>query len=132
MSTKNELQKIETRPWGGYIILLDEEKCKVKKLIINPKKRFSLQYHNKRNETWTIIKGKLKITIDKKETMYSYGETVSVPIGTLHRIENIGDEAAEIIEVQTGSYFGEESPPRGLTARRAGGRANGFLFPSRN
>ena len=108
MSTKNELQKIETRPWGGYIILLDEEKCKVKKLIINPKKRFSLQYHNKRNETWTIIKGKLKITIDKKETMYSYGETVSVPIGTLHRIENIGDEAAEIIEVQTGSYFGED------------------------
>ena len=99
---------LESRPWGGYIILLDEAKCKVKRLVINPKKRFSLQYHHKRNETWTVIKGKLKITVDKKEAVYSYGETVSVPIGTLHRIENIGDEVAEIIEVQTGSYFGED------------------------
>ena len=56
----------ELRPWGEYQILLDEVKCKVKKLIINPKKRFSLQYHHKRNETWTVIKGKLKITVDKK------------------------------------------------------------------
>ncbi len=108
MSKLNELSKLEVRPWGGYMILLDDEKCKVKKLIINSKKRFSLQYHHKRNETWTVIKGKLKITVDKKEAIYSYGETIHVPIGTLHRIENIGDESAEIIEVQTGSYFGED------------------------
>ena len=108
MGIANETQNAETRPWGGYQILLDSEYCKVKKLIINPKKRFSLQYHNKRNETWTIIKGKLKITVDKKESVYSYGETISVSVGTLHRIENIGDEAAELIEVQTGSYFGED------------------------
>ena len=99
---------IEIRPWGGYVVLLDEAKCKVKKLIINPRKRFSLQYHNKRNETWTIVKGKLKITVDRKESVYSYGETISVPVKTLHRIENIGDEPAEVIEVQTGTYFGED------------------------
>ena len=108
MNKLNELPKLEERPWGGYMILLDETKCKVKKLIINPKKRFSLQYHNKRNETWTVIKGELKITVDKKESVYSYGNTVSVPVGILHRIENIGDEVAEIIEVQTGTYFGED------------------------
>ena len=98
----------EVRPWGGYIILLDEDKCKVKKLIINPKKRFSLQYHHKRTETWTVIKGKLKITIGEKIKEYSYGETVSVPVRTKHRIENTGDEIAELIEVQTGTYFGED------------------------
>ncbi len=108
MSTKNELQQLETRPWGGYIVLIDDEYCKVKKLIINPKKRFSLQYHNKRNETWTIVKGKLKITVGEKTDIYSYGQTVSVPVGTVHRIENIGNEPAEIIEVQTGTYFGED------------------------
>ncbi|MBI2996699.1 MAG: phosphomannose isomerase type II C-terminal cupin domain [Candidatus Melainabacteria bacterium] len=96
------------RPWGSYVVLLDSEYCKVKKLIINPKKRFSLQYHNKRTETWTIIKGKLEITIGGKKEIYSYGQTVSVPVGIKHRIKNIEDEAAEIIEVQTGTYFGED------------------------
>ena len=108
MSTKNEIQKPESRPWGGYIVLIDDENYKVKKLIINPKKRFSLQYHHKRTETWTIVKGKLEITIGEKKGIYSYGQTVSVPVGTLYRIENIGDEPAEIIEVQTGTYFGED------------------------
>ncbi len=108
MSVKSESNKLESRPWGGYIILLDEEICKVKKLLINPKKRFSLQYHNKRTETWTIIKGKVQITVGEHKKVYSYGETISVPVKILHRIENIGDEIAEIIEVQTGTYFGED------------------------
>ena len=99
---------LEQRPWGGYIVLIDNENYKVKKLTINPKKRFSLQYHNKRTETWTIVKGKLQITIGDKKQIYSYGETVSVPVKTIHRIENIGDEIAEVIEVQTGTYFGED------------------------
>lgn len=99
---------LETRPWGGYVVLIDNKNYKVKKLIINPKKRFSLQYHNKRTETWTIVKGKLEITIGDKKGVYSYGQTVSIPVGTIHRIENISDEIAEIIEVQTGTYFGED------------------------
>lgn len=108
MSLSPELHKLETRPWGGYIILLDTEYCKVKKLILNPKKRFSLQYHHKRTETWTVIKGNLKITLDSNEKTYSYGETIIVPIGTKHRIENVSNDPAELIEVQTGSYFGED------------------------
>ena len=108
MSTKHELQNSETRPWGGYVILIDDEKYKVKKLIINPKKRFSLQLHKKRTETWTIVKGKVEVTLGDKKSVYSYGETISVPVGTIHRIENLGDETAEIIEVQTGTYFGED------------------------
>lgn len=98
----------ESRPWGGYIVLLNEKNCKVKKLIINPKKRFSLQYHNKRTETWTIVKGKLEITVGENKKTYTYGQTISVPVGTRHRIENTGDEVAEIIEIQTGTYFGED------------------------
>jgi len=105
---KEEILKLQERPWGGYIILIDNEQYKVKKLIINPKKRFSLQYHNKRNETWTIVRGKLEITIEDKKGIYTYGQTVSVPVGTKHRIENVGEEVAEIIEVQTGIYFGED------------------------
>lgn len=98
----------EVRPWGGYTILLDTDYCKVKKLFLNPKKRFSLQLHHKRTETWTVVKGKLEITVGNKKRIYTYGETVSVPVGTKHRIENIGNEIAEIIEVQTGTYFGED------------------------
>lgn len=112
MSIKNELHKLEMRPWGGYIVLIDDEKYKVKKLIINPKKRFSLQLHDKRTETWTVVKGTVEITVgDKKET-HTYGYTITVPVRTIHRIENIGDEIAEIIEVQTGEYFGEDDITR--------------------
>src|SRR3990167_6411962 len=104
----SDTQSLETRPWGSYVVLIANEKYKVKKLVINPKKRFSLQYHNKRTETWTVVKGSLKITVGEVTQNYSYGQTVSVPIGTKHRIENIGDEIAEVIEIQTGTYFGED------------------------
>ena len=112
MTQKTELYKFESRPWGGYIILLDSEYCKVKKLILNPKKRFSLQFHAKRTETWTIVKGALEITVGENTKTYAYGETISVPVGTKHRIENKGNEPAEIIEVQTGTYFGEDDITR--------------------
>lgn len=101
-------KQFEPRPWGGYIVLFDSKECKVKKLVINPKKRFSLQYHIKRTETWTVVKGKLKITVGDRFDIYAYGQTISVPIGTLHRIENISSDVAEVIEVQTGTYFGED------------------------
>lgn len=112
MISENEIQKLETRPWGSYVVLIDDKNYKVKKLVISPKKRFSLQFHNKRTETWTIVKGNLQITIGDKAGIYSYGQTVSVPVGTTHRIENTGDEAAEVIEVQTGTYFGEDDITR--------------------
>ena len=99
---------IEERPWGGYVVLIDNESYKVKKLIINPKKRFSLQYHHKRAENWIVVKGKVEITLGEKKKIYSYGDIITVPVKTIHRIENIGDEVAEVIEVQTGSYFGED------------------------
>lgn len=108
----NRQSTIETRPWGSFIILHDSENCKIKRLILKPKKRFSLQYHTKRTETWTLVKGKAKIRIGDSEKTYSYGETVSVPASAVHRVENIGDEDVEIIEVQTGTYFGEDDITR--------------------
>jgi len=104
--------EFETRPWGSYIVLVDSKKYKVKKLVLNPKKRFSLQYHKKRTETWTMVCGKVLITIDSKRKVYQYGQTVSVKAGAVHRVENIGRKPAEIIEVQTGTYFGEDDISR--------------------
>ena len=106
--SKEQISVLEVRPWGGYVVLIDNENYKVKKLVINPGKRFSLQYHSKRTETWTIVKGKVEITVGDKKGIYSYGQIISVPVGTKHRIENIDSEPAEIIEVQTGTYFGED------------------------
>lgn len=108
MSANKEDQFTETRPWGGYLVLLDTDKYKVKRITVNPKKRLSLQYHNKRTETWTVVKGKVEVTLNDKKQVYSYGETIHIPVGTSHRIENIGGEPAEIIEIQTGTYFGED------------------------
>lgn len=112
MVSQSEINKLETRPWGGFIVLIDNPTHKVKKLIINSKKRFSLQKHKKRSETWIIVKGQLQITVGVNTSLYSYGQTISVPAETIHRIENIGDDVAEVIEVQTGTYFGEDDIER--------------------
>ncbi len=89
----------EERPWGSFTILDDQEFCKVKRIEVNPGGRLSLQSHKKRSETWTMVAGIGTITL---------GETVKIRVGQKHRIENRGDVPAVFIEVQTGTYFGEE------------------------
>ncbi len=98
----------EERPWGVFFILHDEKKYKIKRLEIYPGKRLSYQYHLKRSETWTIIQGSPIITLNDNIKTFNEGDTVVIKKGVKHRVENLGNENIIIIEVQTGSYFGED------------------------
>jgi mannose-6-phosphate isomerase-like protein (cupin superfamily) len=98
----------EARPWGTFENLVDKEYCKVKEIIIKPGQAPSYQYHHKRNETWVLVRGHGTLTLDDVETQVSAGETIQVPIGVKHRIRNTTDEDLIFIEVQWGTYFGED------------------------
>jgi mannose-6-phosphate isomerase len=98
----------EERPWGRYFVLHDEPNYKLKRVEIDPKQRLSYQYHQKRSETWTIVQGTATITLNGVEYSYTTGETVLIPVGTKHRIENKTNQLLVFIEVQTGTYFGED------------------------
>ena len=99
---------VEQRPWGKFENLLDTEYCKVKQITVNPGQRLSYQYHHKRAEVWTIVQGVAKVTLDSRENWYVPGEVIQIPIGTKHRIENDTDCEVIFIEVQHGTYFGED------------------------
>ena len=97
------------RPWGHYEILLDTDYCKVKRIYVKPNHRLSYQYHHKRQEAWTVVSGIARITIDGTTKDYGAGETVLIPLGAKHRMANPEDDKDMIlIEVQTGTYFGED------------------------
>jgi len=97
------------RPWGNYEILLDTDYCKVKRIYVKPGHRLSYQYHHKRQEAWTVVKGIARVTLNDVETDYYPGETALIGLGDKHRMENPEEKGDMIlIEVQTGTYFGED------------------------
>lgn len=98
----------EERPWGRFYVLHDEPTYKIKRIEVDPGGRLSYQYHQKRSESWTIVEGIGLITLDGQDKEYSKEETVLIPQGVKHRIENKESEKLVFIEVQTGSYFGED------------------------
>tara|TARA_A100001015_G_scaffold321438_1_gene452182 strand:+ start:835 stop:1185 length:351 start_codon:yes stop_codon:yes gene_type:complete len=101
-------KSFETRPWGEYHILNEQKDFKIKKIIINPGQRLSYQYHNKRSELWVVIKGKLSVIIDDKEYSLLENEHIKIPQGAKHRAQNLSENIVHFIEVQTGTYFGED------------------------
>jgi mannose-6-phosphate isomerase-like protein (cupin superfamily) len=101
-------QIADDRPWGRWEILLDESYCKVKRIIVKPGHRLSLQKHFKREEFWTIVKGVGTITIDGRIQDYPEKSVAHIPAEAAHRIENKTDVDLVFIEVQCGSYFGED------------------------
>lgn len=103
-----EFHKTVFRPWGSYSILEDAEDCKVKRLVIKPGHVLSLQMHHKRAEHWTVIQGIAKVRLGEKEFLLNPNESTYIPLETQHRLENPGSEDLHLIEVQTGSYFGED------------------------
>ena len=103
----NYLEK-EERPWGRYFVLQDETNYKLKRIEVEPGQRLSYQYHNKRSETWIIIEGSAIVTIDDKSKEYNAGESVVIPLRSRHRVENKSNSLLVFIEVQTGTYFGED------------------------
>ncbi len=99
----------EQRPWGQYTVLSVEDGYKLKKIVVNPSQRLSYQSHSQRKETWVIVKGYAKITLNDIEKLYTAGDTVVIDYGDKHRIQNASDiHPVEFIEVQTGTYFGED------------------------
>ncbi|NDA41367.1 MAG: cupin domain-containing protein [Actinobacteria bacterium] len=105
------LEKSE-RPWGRYEVLQESETHKVKCIWVNPGKRLSYQRHNFRAEHWFIVAGRAQVTIDGSVRKIGPGESVQFGIGVLHRIENIGTDEVIFVEVQTGTYFGEDDIER--------------------
>jgi mannose-6-phosphate isomerase len=100
------------RPWGYYTVLADEADHKVKRIVVYPGKRFSLQRHRRRSEHWYLLTGEAVVTLDGREIPLRKGETIDIPSGTVHRLQNICGTEASFIEVQTGDYFGEDDIER--------------------
>lgn len=105
------LEKSE-RPWGRYEVLQESATHKVKCIWVNPGKRLSYQRHKFRAEHWFIVSGDAEVTIDGVIKKVGPGDTVDFAIGVLHRIANIGTSEVVFVEVQTGTYFGEDDIER--------------------
>lgn len=100
--------EIGERPWGKYYVLQDEGHFKLKKIEVNPGQRLSYQYHHKRQEHWTVVQGEAVVILDGEEYPLKYGQSIFIPLGAKHRIENRAKELLVFVEVQTGTYFGED------------------------
>lgn len=98
----------DIRPWGEYFVLDNENSHKVKKIVVEPGQRLSYQYHKFRSEVWIITSGEALITIDDIEREYKVGDVVIIPKGAKHRIQNKSQSKLVFIEVQLGTYFGED------------------------
>jgi mannose-6-phosphate isomerase-like protein (cupin superfamily) len=96
------------RPWGSFFVLDDLAYTKVKRLLVNPGQRLSLQSHEHRDEHWVVVRGEATVTLNETTSKFGYGQHIFVPRGTKHRIACEGKEPVEIIEVQVGDAFPEE------------------------
>ena len=96
------------RPWGSYESLVSEARFQVKRIIVNPGATLSLQMHHHRAEHWTVVRGTALVTCGTKETLLREDESNYIPLGFKHRLKNPGVIPLELIEVQTGSYLGED------------------------
>jgi mannose-6-phosphate isomerase len=106
--TINQVGKIYERPWGTYKTIEMGEGFQAKIITVIPGGRLSLQKHFKRAEHWVVIKGKPTITVDELVREYAVNEHVYIPTEAVHRLENFTDDEIAIIEVQVGSYLGED------------------------
>jgi mannose-1-phosphate guanylyltransferase/mannose-6-phosphate isomerase len=96
------------RPWGSYTLLEEGPRYKIKRIVVNPGARLSMQMHYHRAEHWVVVRGAAKVTIADKEALLHENESVYVPKSAMHRLENPGKTPLEIIEVQSGEYVGED------------------------
>jgi len=100
------------RPWGYYRVLSDEETHKVKKIVVYGHQRLSLQRHQHRTEHWYVIAGCGVVTRDAEEISLKAGQSADIRQGSWHRMSNPGQTDLVFIEVQTGTYFGEDDIER--------------------
>jgi mannose-1-phosphate guanylyltransferase len=103
-----ETHRTAYRPWGGYSSVLSGDRFQVKRLFVKPGKKLSLQMHHHRAEHWIVVRGTAEVTVDGSITVLSENESIYLPLGCVHRLANPGKIELELIEVQTGSYLGED------------------------
>ncbi|MGB5865330.1 MAG: mannose-1-phosphate guanylyltransferase/mannose-6-phosphate isomerase [Sulfitobacter sp.] len=96
------------RPWGWYESLVIGPRFQVKRIVVNPGAALSLQSHHHRSEHWIVVEGTARVTIDSEVKLISENQSVYIPLGAVHRMENPGKLLLTLIEVQTGAYLGED------------------------
>ncbi len=112
ISTVNFVQLTSHRPWGSFTILADEPDHKVKRIVVKPGQRLSLQRHKYRKEHWLVITGTAVVTRNDDVIILKAGEAVDIALGDIHRVENNTKEDMVFVEVQLGEYFGEDDIER--------------------
>jgi mannose-6-phosphate isomerase len=100
------------RPWGYYLVLIEDRGYKVKQFVVRPGMRLSLQRHRRRSEHWCIARGEAVVTRNAETIRLSAGESVDIPLGAVHRVESVGREDLVVIEIQRGDYVGEDDIQR--------------------
>lgn len=103
-----EIHRLAYRPWGSYEVLVDSEQYKVKRIVVKPGHRLSLQKHFHRNEHWVVVSGTAMVTVDDDTFMVRPNESTYIRMGQVHRLENNGKIDLVMIEVQVGEYTGED------------------------
>lgn len=106
--TEGQTHRKVFRPWGWYDSVDAGERFQVKRIVVKPGAALSLQMHHHRAEHWIVVSGTAKVTQGDKTFLLSENESTYIPLGTTHRLENPGKVALEMIEVQSGSYLGED------------------------
>ena len=96
------------RPWGGYTSVMQGSRFQVKHLFVSPGKKLSLQKHHHRAEHWVVVRGTAEVTVNGEVIVLSENQSTYIPLGATHRLANPGKILLEVIEVQTGSYLGED------------------------
>ncbi len=96
------------RPWGWYESLVIGSRFQVKRIVVHPGAALSLQSHHHRSEHWIVVEGTAKVTVDDSVKLISENQSIYIPLGAVHRMENPGKLPLTLIEVQTGSYLGED------------------------
>ncbi|HEY9403879.1 MAG TPA: phosphomannose isomerase type II C-terminal cupin domain [Pyrinomonadaceae bacterium] len=98
----------DERPWGSFTVLDEGENFKVKRIEVLPGKRLSYQKHAQRAEHWMVVAGAALVTLNDEEITLRTGDAIDIPIEAKHRVENPGAEKLVFIEIQRGSYLGED------------------------
>lgn len=102
----------EIRPWGRFEILRDEAHFKSKVITVNPHSQISYQSHDQREELWVMVKGEGEVVLNDEVYPLKKGDSIKIPLRAKHRIRNTSDAPLEFVEVQTGTYFGEDDIKR--------------------
>ena len=100
------------RPWGAYDSIDHSDRFQVKRITVKPGARLSLQKHHHRAEHWIVVKGSALVTRGGETFLMGENQSTYIPVGAVHRMENPGEIPLELIEVQSGSYLGEDDIER--------------------